>query len=148
MLQYWLDNVAFHHSTSVRVVSNAPKDVLIVSATILPLSKPHDRMSLLGAMKAGCQDILPEQSQGWMQHAKRYFPWSLESTSDAMVMRTWGQIQRSGYSRSEIRSIVLLQSLTKCKCYFCFVLFLSVVLTSTFLFFFFYKLISCFYPTV
>ncbi|KAI2661539.1 Ribosome maturation factor RimP [Labeo rohita] len=36
--------------------------------------RPHDQMSLLDAMDAACQDITAEHCQGWIRHAKRFFP--------------------------------------------------------------------------
>ena len=35
---------------------------------------PHDQMSLLDAMNAGCLDISAEDRQGWIRHARRFFP--------------------------------------------------------------------------
>ncbi len=36
--------------------------------------RPHDQMSLLDAMEAGCRDISAEDCQGWIRHAKRFYP--------------------------------------------------------------------------
>lgn len=35
---------------------------------------PHDLLSLLDAMTAGCGDVSPEACQGWIRHSKRFFP--------------------------------------------------------------------------
>ncbi len=34
----------------------------------------HDQMSFSDAMNAGCLDISAEDCQGWIRHAKRFFP--------------------------------------------------------------------------
>jgi len=31
-------------------------------------------MSLLEAMRAGCEDTSPEDCQGWIRHSRRFFP--------------------------------------------------------------------------
>ncbi|XP_032363963.1 uncharacterized protein LOC116677839, partial [Etheostoma spectabile] len=51
------DNVAFHHSQAWRwkVYDH----------------QPHDQMSLLEAMDAGCRDITVHDCQGWIRHTKR-----------------------------------------------------------------------------
>ena len=35
---------------------------------------PHDQMSLLDVMDAGCRDFLAEDCQGWIRHAKHFYP--------------------------------------------------------------------------
>jgi hypothetical protein len=35
---------------------------------------PHDQISLLDAMNAGCLNISSEYFRGWTRHAKRFFP--------------------------------------------------------------------------
>lgn len=36
--------------------------------------KPHDQITLLDAMDAGCRDIAVEDCQGWIRHSKHFFP--------------------------------------------------------------------------
>lgn len=36
--------------------------------------KPHERIPLLQAMEEACGDIAAEAYQGWIRHARRYFP--------------------------------------------------------------------------
>lgn len=71
-----------------------------------------------------CQ-ILPEQCEGWIRHAMRYYPWCI--TRDNI---RWDVDENSWLNAEEQRdknltAIELLQSWTKCKC----VYFVSVVLT-------------------
>lgn len=35
---------------------------------------PHNQLSLLDAMNAGCGDISPEACQGWIRHSRRFYP--------------------------------------------------------------------------
>ncbi|XP_048826950.1 uncharacterized protein LOC125704854 [Brienomyrus brachyistius] len=86
------DNVAFHHSRAVTAWFDAHPRMM--SHFLAPYSpflnpieeffsawrwkvfdhRPHDQMSLLDAMDAACQDITAEHCQGWIRHAKRFFP--------------------------------------------------------------------------
>ena len=86
------DNVAFHHS---HVITNWFADHPRMMSLFLPPyspflnpieeffsawrwkvydHRPHDQMSLLDAMDAGCRDISAEDCQGWIRHAKRFYP--------------------------------------------------------------------------
>lgn len=86
------DNVAFHHSQAVTAwFRDHP---ILVRLFLPPYSpflnpieeffsawrwkvydhRPHDRMTLLDAMDAGCRDIAAEDCQGWIRHSKRFFP--------------------------------------------------------------------------
>ena len=82
------DNVAFHHSRTVTEWFAAHPSMM--SLFLLPYSPflnpieelfstwrwkvydhhPHDQMSLLDSMNAGCLDISAEDCQGWTRHAK------------------------------------------------------------------------------
>ncbi|XP_073761989.1 uncharacterized protein [Danio rerio] len=86
------DNVAFHHSRAVTAWFDA--NPRMMSHFLAPYSpflnpieeffsawrwkvfdhRPHDQMALLDAMDAACQDITTEHCQGWIRHAKRFFP--------------------------------------------------------------------------
>ncbi|RXN26514.1 hypothetical protein ROHU_036474 [Labeo rohita] len=86
------DNVAFHHSRAVTAWFDAHPRMM--SHFLAPYSpflnpieeffsawrwkvfdhRPHDQMSLLDAMDAACKDITAEHCQGWIRHAKRFFP--------------------------------------------------------------------------
>lgn len=86
------DNVAFHHSRAVTGWFDAhPRMMFHFLAPYSPFlnpieeffsawrwkvfdHRPHDQMSLLDAMDAACQDITAEHCQGWIRHAKRFFP--------------------------------------------------------------------------
>lgn len=86
------DNVAFHHSQAITSwFEDHPR---LVSLFLPPYSpflnpieeffsawrwkvydhQPHDQMSLLEAMDAGCRDITVHDCQGWIRHAKRFYP--------------------------------------------------------------------------
>lgn len=86
------DNVAFHHSAAVTDWFAAHPRMLVLflppySPFLNPIEeffsawrwkvydhRPHDQMSLLDAMNAGCGVISPEDCQGWIRHSRRYFP--------------------------------------------------------------------------
>ena len=86
------DNVAFHHSHAItnwfaahpRVISlflppyspflNPIEGFFSVWRWKVYDHRPQDQMSLLDAMDAGCRDISVEDCQGWIRHAKRFFP--------------------------------------------------------------------------
>ncbi|XP_071348704.1 uncharacterized protein [Trachinotus anak] len=86
------DNVAFHHAHAVTAWFDAhPRMMSLFLAPYSPFLNPieeffsawrwkvfdhhpHDQMSLLDAMAAACQDITADNCQGWIRHAKRYFP--------------------------------------------------------------------------
>ena len=86
------DNVAFHHSRAVTAWFDAhPRMMSLFLAPYSPFlnpiedffsawrwkifdHRPHYQMSLLDAMDAACQDITAEHCQGWIRHAKRFFP--------------------------------------------------------------------------
>ncbi len=99
------DNVAFHHSQAITTWFEVhPR---LVSLFLPPYSpflnpieeffsawrwkvydhQPHDQMSLLEAMDAGCRDITVDDCQGWIRHTRRFYPWI---TSDVMLMKTCG----------------------------------------------------------
>lgn len=70
-------------SCSHRVVCSPSQEDVNFPPTLLSSSQhhrgvyghhPHDQMSLLDAMNAGFQDISAEDCQGWIRHAKRFFP--------------------------------------------------------------------------
>lgn len=87
------DNVAFRHSAAVTDWFAAhPKMTVLFLPPYSPFlnpteeffsawrwklydHSPHDQLSLLDAMNAGCGDISPETCQGWIRHSKRFFPW-------------------------------------------------------------------------
>ncbi|KAJ8268719.1 hypothetical protein COCON_G00113260 [Conger conger] len=86
------DNVAFHHSRAVTAWFDAHPRMLSLyltpySSFLNPTEEifsawrskvfnhlPHDQMSLLDAIDAACQYITAEHCQGWIRHAKRFFP--------------------------------------------------------------------------
>ena len=85
------DNVAFHHSRAVpewfaahpRMVSLflPPYSPFLNSHKLFSSWRwkvydhhPHNQMSLLEAMNAGCLDISAEDCQRWIRHARRFFP--------------------------------------------------------------------------
>ncbi|XP_051570452.1 uncharacterized protein LOC127450403 isoform X1 [Myxocyprinus asiaticus] len=86
------DNVSFHHSNTVREWFVAHPRFLMeflppYSPFLYPTEeffsawrwkvydhRPHDQLSLLGAMDAGCEDITADCCRGWLRHAKIYFP--------------------------------------------------------------------------
>jgi len=86
------DNVAFHLSRAVtewfaahpRMVSlflppyspflNPTEEFFSLWRWKVYDHHPHDQMSLLDAMDDGCQDISAEDCQGWIRHARRFFP--------------------------------------------------------------------------
>uniref|UniRef100_A0A1A8NVX0 DDE superfamily endonuclease n=1 Tax=Nothobranchius rachovii TaxID=451742 RepID=A0A1A8NVX0_9TELE len=77
------DNVAFHHSHAVtewfvahpRMESLNPIEEFFASWRWKVYDHhPHDQMSLLDAMYAGCLDIPAVDCQGWIRHARRFFP--------------------------------------------------------------------------
>ncbi|KAI7810267.1 hypothetical protein IRJ41_023891, partial [Triplophysa rosa] len=109
------DNVAFHHSRAdtewfaayPRMMSHFLPPY---SPFLNPIEEffsswrwkvydhhPHDQMSLLDAMNAGCLDISAEDCQGWIRHAKIFFPRFIaldDIRCDVMWMRMCGQMQR------------------------------------------------------
>lgn len=86
------DNVAFHHSRQVTEWFATHLRVMMqflppYSPFLNPIEeffsswrwkvydhRPHDQMSLLNAMNAGCLAITAEDCQGWMRHCRRFFP--------------------------------------------------------------------------
>ena len=55
--------------------------------------QPHDQMSLLEAMDAGCRDITVHDCQGWIRHTKRFYPRCITLDNircDVTVMKTCG----------------------------------------------------------
>ncbi|KAL4008589.1 hypothetical protein ACER0C_002441 [Sarotherodon galilaeus] len=86
------DNVAFHHSRAVTewFAAHPRMESLFLppySPFLNPIEEffsswrwkvydhhPHDQMSLLDAMNAGCLEISAEDCQGWIRHARRFFP--------------------------------------------------------------------------
>ncbi len=85
------DNVAFHHSQAITTWFEVhPR---LVSLFLPPYSpflnpieeffsawrwkvydhQPHDQMSLLEAMDAGCRDITVDDCQGWIRHTRRFY---------------------------------------------------------------------------
>ncbi|XP_051519617.1 uncharacterized protein LOC127420984 [Myxocyprinus asiaticus] len=86
------DNVAFHHSRLVNEWFAAQPHMMIqflraYSPFLNPIEeffsawrwkvydhRPYEQMSLLEAMNAGCLAIGAEDCQGWICHARRYFP--------------------------------------------------------------------------
>lgn len=86
------DNVAFHHSAAVTDWFAAHRRFMVLylpaySPFLNPIEEffsawrwkvfdhhPHDQMSLLEAMRAGCEDTSPEDCQGWIRHSRRFFP--------------------------------------------------------------------------
>ncbi|XP_034144995.1 uncharacterized protein LOC114829938 [Esox lucius] len=86
------DNVAFHHSQAITAWFEVHP--VLVSLFLPPYSpflnpieelfsawrwkvydhQPHDQMSLLEAMDAGCRDITVQDCQGWIRHTKRFYP--------------------------------------------------------------------------
>lgn len=86
------DNVAFHRSRGVAAWFDAhPRMVCLFLSPYSPFlnpieeffsawrwrvydHQPHAQVALLEAMNAACQEITPEHCQGWMRHAKRFFP--------------------------------------------------------------------------
>lgn len=86
------DNVAFHHSAAVTDWFAAHHRFMVLylpaySPFLNPIEEffsawrwkvfghhPHDQMSLLEAMRAGCEDTSPEDCQGWIRHSRRFFP--------------------------------------------------------------------------
>lgn len=86
------DNVAFHHSQAITTWFEVhPR---LVSVFLPPYSpflnpieelfsawrwkvydhQPHDQMSLLEAMDAGCRDITVHDCQGCIRHTKQFYP--------------------------------------------------------------------------
>ncbi|KAI7799111.1 hypothetical protein IRJ41_018416, partial [Triplophysa rosa] len=83
------DRVAFHHSAAVTdwFAAHPRMSVLFLPPYLNPIEEffsawrwkvydhhPHDQMTLLEEMNAGCGDISPEDCQGWIRHSRRYFP--------------------------------------------------------------------------
>ncbi|KAL3969266.1 beta-galactoside alpha-2,3-sialyltransferase (sialyltransferase 4A) [Sarotherodon galilaeus] len=86
------DNVAFHHSRAVTewFAAHPRMESLFLppySPFLNPIEEffsswrwkvydhhPHDQMSLLDAMNAGCLEISAEDCQGWIRHPRRFFP--------------------------------------------------------------------------
>ncbi|XP_031164929.2 uncharacterized protein LOC116056748 [Sander lucioperca] len=86
------DNVAFHHSRLVNEWFAAQPRIMMhflpaYSPFLNPIEeffsawrwkvydhRPYEQMPLLEAMNAGCLAIGAEDCQGWMRHARRYFP--------------------------------------------------------------------------
>ncbi|XP_018949691.2 uncharacterized protein LOC109078969 [Cyprinus carpio] len=86
------DNVPFHHSRLVNEWFAAQPRIMIQflpanSPFLNPIEeffsawrwkvydhRPYEQMPLLEAMNAGCLAIGAEDCQGWIRHARRYFP--------------------------------------------------------------------------
>ncbi len=86
------DNVAFHHSRLVNEWFAAQPRIMMqflpaYSPFLNPIEeffsawrwkvydhRPYEQMPLLEAMNAGCLAIGAEDCQGWIRHARRYFP--------------------------------------------------------------------------
>ncbi|RXN33978.1 hypothetical protein ROHU_015236 [Labeo rohita] len=86
------DNVAFHHSRLVNEWFAAQPRIMMqflpaYSPFLNPIEeffsawrwkvydhRPYEQMPLLEAMNAGCLAIGAENCQGWIRHARRYFP--------------------------------------------------------------------------
>ncbi|XP_052395108.1 uncharacterized protein LOC127943019 [Carassius gibelio] len=86
------DNVAFHHSCLVNEWFAAQPRIMIQFLPayfpfLNPIEefftawrwkvydhRPYEQMPLLEAMNAGCLAIGAEDCQGWIRHARRYFP--------------------------------------------------------------------------
>lgn len=52
---------------------------------------PHAQFALLDAMNVACQEILPDVCQGWVRHAKRFFPWCRQGRHPLWCW--WGKLQ-------------------------------------------------------
>lgn len=99
------DNVAFHHSAAVTDWFAAHHRFMVLylpaySPFLNPIEEffsawrwkvfghhPHDQMSLLEAMCAGCEDTSPEDCQGWIRHSRRFFPRCM--ARENIVMWCW-----------------------------------------------------------
>ncbi|KAI2650103.1 dTDP-glucose 4,6-dehydratase [Labeo rohita] len=86
------DNVAFHHSQAIttwfevhpRLVSlflppsspflNPTEEFFSAWRWKVYDHQPHDQMSLLEAMDAGCRDITVDDCQGWIRHTRQFYP--------------------------------------------------------------------------
>ena len=86
------DNVAFHHSQAVTAWFEVhPRLIRLFLPPYSPFlnpieeffstwrwkvydHQPHDQLSLLEAMDAGCRDITVDDCQGWIRHSKRFYP--------------------------------------------------------------------------
>ncbi|KAM8747389.1 uncharacterized protein AB9X84_015425 [Acanthopagrus schlegelii] len=86
------DNVAFHYSQAITAWFEAhPRLVRLFLPPYSPFlnpieeffsawrwkvydHQPHDQMSLLEAMDAGCREITADNCQGWIRHTKRFYP--------------------------------------------------------------------------
>ncbi|XP_060758415.1 uncharacterized protein LOC132869078 [Neoarius graeffei] len=86
------DNVAFHHSQAVTAwFRDHQRFVRLFLPPYSPFlnpkeeffsawrwnvydHRPHDQMTLLDGMDAGCRDITAEDCQGWIRHSKRFYP--------------------------------------------------------------------------
>jgi len=86
------DNVAFHHSQAVTAWFEVHPRLICLflppySPFLNPIEElfstwrwkvydhqPHDQLSLLEAMDAGCRDITVDDCQGWIRHSKRFYP--------------------------------------------------------------------------
>jgi hypothetical protein len=77
------DNGLFHHSHAItnwfaahpRIDACAPfEDFVSAWRWKVYDHQPHDPMSLLDTMDAGFRDISAEDCQGWIRHAKHFYP--------------------------------------------------------------------------
>ncbi|KAJ8365441.1 hypothetical protein SKAU_G00142720 [Synaphobranchus kaupii] len=83
------DNVAFHHSHAIMQAHPRMLSLFLspYSPFLNPIEgftsawrwkvydhQPDDQMSLLDAMDAGCRGISAEDCQGWIRHAKGFYP--------------------------------------------------------------------------
>lgn len=114
------DNVAFHHSRLVNEWFAAQPRIMMqflpaYSPFLNPIEeffsawrwkvydhRPYEQMPLLKAMNAGCLAIGAEDCQGWIRHARRYFPRCIAwETFNAMLMRTCGIIVKNEWTKCE-----------------------------------------------
>ncbi|KAL0154153.1 hypothetical protein M9458_050612 [Cirrhinus mrigala] len=86
------DNVQFHHSRMVQAWFQAHPQFLALhlppySPFLNPIEEffstwrwkvydrhPHEQVTLLQAMDDACNDIIADQCQAWIRHARRFFP--------------------------------------------------------------------------
>ena len=82
------DDVAFHHSRLVTEWFPVMMQFLKAYSSFLNPTeqlfsawrwkvydhRPHEQMPFLNAMTAAAQEIGAEECQGWMRHARRFFP--------------------------------------------------------------------------
>lgn len=60
--------------------------------------RPYEQMPLLNAMTAAAQDIDAEACQGWIRHARRFFPWCIarENIECDVDEALWPRLQEKG----------------------------------------------------